>query len=88
MLKDWDAFERLLEIDQVLLLESLMSTAMMMMHLGECWIAERLVADPRRRLWACGVEINQRMNDKPRLGFDALLNAIAEHAAQEATCAN
>jgi hypothetical protein len=88
MLKDWDAFERLPEIDQVLLLEGLMSTAMMMVHLGEGWIAERLVADPRCREWAYGIEINQRMNDKPRLGFDALLNAIAEHTAQENRCGN
>ena len=36
MLKDWDAFERLPEVDQVLLLEGLMSAAMMMTHLGEC----------------------------------------------------
>ena len=49
MLKDWDAFEKLPEIDQMLLLKALMGTALMMSHLGEWWIAERLVADPRCR---------------------------------------
>ncbi len=83
MLKDWDGFERLPEIDQMLLLESLMDTALMMAHLGEWWVAERLVADPRCRGWAHGAEINHRMNDKPRFGFNALLSAIAEHTAQE-----
>lgn len=83
MLKDWDAFETLPEIDQMLLLEGLMSTALMMTHLDEWWIAERLVADPRCREWAYRAEINQRMGDKPRLGYNALLNAIAEHAAKE-----
>jgi hypothetical protein len=82
MLKDWDAFERLPEIDQMLLLEGLMSAALMMTHLGEWWIAERLVADPRCRKWAYGAGINQRMDDKPRLGFNALLNAISEHTVQ------
>lgn len=67
MLKDWDAFEKLPEIDQMLLLEALMGTALMMSHLGEWWIAERLVADPRCRQWAYGAEINQRMNNKPRV---------------------
>jgi hypothetical protein len=84
MLKDWDAFERLPEVDQVLLLEGLMSAAMMMTQLGEWWIAERLVADPRCQRWANGPEINDRMNDKPRLGFIALLDAVSEHALQEA----
>lgn len=84
MLKDWDAFERLPETDQVLLLEGLMSAAMMMIHLGDCWIAERLVADPRCQNWAHGDRINNMMNNKPRLGFIALLNAVAEHAPQEA----
>jgi hypothetical protein len=88
MLKDWDAFEQLPEIDQVLLLEGLMSAALMMTHLGEWWIAERLVADPRCREWAYRAEINQRMNDKPRLGFNALLSAIAEPTAQENRCGN
>ncbi len=83
MLKDWDAFERLPEVDQVLLLEGLMSAAMMMTHLGKWWIAERLVADPRCQKWAHGEEINDRMNDKPRLGFIALLDVVAVHAAQE-----
>lgn len=83
MLKDWNAFERLPEVDQVLLLEGLMSAAMMMTQLGEWWIAERLVADPRCQRWAHGEEINRRMNDKPRLGFAALLRAVAEHAAQD-----
>jgi hypothetical protein len=53
-----------------------MTTAMTMMHLAECWIAERLITDPRRRQWAYRLEMTQRMDDKPRLGFDALLNAI------------
>lgn len=83
MLKDWDAFERLPEVDQVLLLEGLMSAAMMMTQLGEWWIAERLVTDPRCQKWAHGREINERMSDKPRLGFIALIEAVAEHAAQE-----
>jgi hypothetical protein len=82
MLKYWGTFEKLPEIDQMLLLEGLMSTALMMSHLGEWWIVERLVADPRCRKWAYGAGINQRMNDKPRLGFNALLNAIAEHSSQ------
>lgn len=82
MLKDWDAFERLPEIDQMLLLEALMSTALMMTHLGEWRIAERLVSDPRCRAWSYGREINQRMNDKPRLGFDVLLAAILQHETQ------
>ncbi len=47
MLKDWDSFEKLPEIDQMLLLEGLMCTALMMSHHGEWWIVERLVADPR-----------------------------------------
>ncbi|WP_036285765.1 hypothetical protein [Methylocystis sp. ATCC 49242] len=88
MLKDWDAFEKLPEIDQMLLLEALMSTALMMTHLGEWWIAERLVADPRCRQWAHGVAINQRMNQKPRLGYDLLLNAIAEQTGREGHCGN
>jgi hypothetical protein len=83
MLKDWDAFEKLPEIDQMLLLEGLMSTALMMSHLGEWWIVERLVVDPRCRNWAYGSGINQRMNDKPRLGFTALLNAITEHSYKD-----
>jgi hypothetical protein len=83
MLKDWDAFERLPQVDQVILLEGLMSAAMMMTHLGESWIAERLVADSRCMKWAHGQGINHRMNDKPRLGFLALLDAVAEHARQE-----
>ena len=83
MLKDWDAFEKLPEIDQMLLLEGLMSTALMMSHLGEWWIVERLVSDSRCRKWAYGPEINQQMNDKPRLAFNALLNAVAEHLSQK-----
>ncbi len=83
MLKDWDALEKLPEIDQMLLLEGLMCTALMMSHQGEWWIVERLVADPRCRKWAYDEGINQRMSDKPRLGFNALLNALAEHSAQE-----
>lgn len=83
MLKDWDAFERLPEIDQMLLLESLMSTALMMSHLGEWWIAERLVADPRCRAWAQDPGLNERMNNKPSLGFSVLLESIAKHAAEE-----
>jgi hypothetical protein len=82
MLKDWDAFERLPEIDQVLLLEGLMTAAVVMGRLGEWWIAERLAADPRCRRWAYGEEINSRMNDKPRLGYDAVIAAIADHTAQ------
>ncbi|MFO1125883.1 MAG: hypothetical protein U1E25_11825 [Methylocystis sp.] len=88
MLKDWDAFEKLPEIDQMLLLEALMGTALMMSHLGEWWIAERLVADPRCRQWAFGAEINQRMNNKPRLGFNALLGAVAEHTVRTFDCGN
>lgn len=88
MLKDWDAFEQLPEIDQMLLLEALMSTALMMAHLDEWWIAERLVADPRCRKWAHDAELNRRMNDKPRLGYIALLGAVAEHTAQTCACGN
>jgi hypothetical protein len=88
MLKDWDAFEKLPEIDQMLLLEALMSTALMMSHLGEWWIVERLVADPRCRKWAYDPGINRRMNEKPRLGYNALLSAIAEHSVQKDGFAN
>ena len=77
MLKDWDAFERLPQIDQMLLLEGLMTAAIVMGRLGEWWIAERIVADPRCRQWAYGDEIDRRMNDKPRLGYDAVLAAIS-----------
>lgn len=82
MLKDWDAFEELPEIDQMLLLESLMATGLMMAHLDEWWIVERLVADPRCRAWAYGERINQEMANKPRLGFESLLTAIAEHSSR------
>jgi hypothetical protein len=83
MLKDWDAFERLPQIDQMLLLEGLMTAAIVMGRLGEWWIAERIVADPRCRQWAFGEDINLRMNGKPRLGYEAVITAIAEHTAQE-----
>jgi hypothetical protein len=81
MLKDWDAFERLPQIDQMLLLEGLMTAALVMGRLGEWWIAERIVADPRCRQWAYGDDINERMDGKPRLGYDAVIAAIAEHVA-------
>jgi hypothetical protein len=82
MLKDWDAFEKLPEIDQMLLLEGLLTTSIVMGRLGEWWVAERIVADPRCREWAYGKEINSRMNDKPRLSYEAVLAAISEHIKQ------
>lgn len=88
MLKDWDAFEQLPQIDQMLLLEGLMTAAIVMGRLGEWWIAERIVADPRCRQWAYGEDINHRMNDKPRLGYDAVLTAISEQASQLRPCGN
>ena len=88
MLKDWDAFERLPQIDQMLLLEGLMTAAIVMGRLGEWWIAERIVADPRCRKWAYGEEINHRMNGKPRLGYDAVLTAISEQTSHLRHCGN
>jgi hypothetical protein len=40
MLKDWNAFEQLPPIDQMLLLEGLMTAALVMGRLGEWWIAD------------------------------------------------
>jgi hypothetical protein len=88
MLKDWDTFEKLPEIDQMLLLEALISTALMMTHLGEWWIAECIVADPRCRRWAHDPGINERMSNKPRLSFDILLNAVAEDATKHSNSGN
>jgi hypothetical protein len=88
MLKDWDAFEQLPEIDQMLLLEALIGVALMMGNLDEWWMAERLLADPRCREWAYGAIINKSMDNKPRLGFEVLLNAVVEHSMQEHDCGN
>lgn len=66
----------------MILLEGLMTAALVMGRLGEWWIAARIVADPRCRQWAYGDDINECMDGKPRLGYDAVIAAIAQHVAQ------